>query len=86
MAGPRPWWSRPSASASGDDKPAAAESKPAAFQSQPKVAQRASQTSHAAAPAGTNLQAAGRSGVVLRTLTAEEKEARDRALVGCAPA
>ena len=63
----------------GDDKPAAAEAKPAAFQSQPKVAQGASQTAtqqRPQAPSG----GAGRSGVVLRTLTAEEKEARDRAL------
>jgi translation initiation factor IF-2 len=63
----------------GDDKPAAAESKPAAFQSQPKVAQGAPQPGaqqRPQAPSG----GAGRSGVVLRTLTAEEKEARDRAL------
>ena len=54
-----------------EERPVAAEAKPA-FQAQPKVAQaekpRASETQQA------------RSGVVLRTLTAEEKEARDRAL------
>ncbi len=56
----------------GDDKPAAPEAK-ALFQVQPKVA------TPAAAPRTTQ---ANRSGVVLRTLTDDEKEARDRALVG----
>jgi len=59
----------------GDDKPASAapapEAKPA-FQPQPRVAP----APKPAAPQGA------RSGVVLRTLTAEEKEARDRALAG----
>jgi translation initiation factor IF-2 len=62
----------------GDDKPA--EAKPA-FQPQPRVG-----TAPAAgtpAPQTPKPQpAAPRSGVVLRTLTAEEKEARDRALAG----
>jgi len=55
----------------GDDKPA--EAKPQ-FQAQPKVAA----TPAPSRPAAT--APAARSGVVLRTLTAEEKEARDRAL------
>lgn len=54
----------------GDDKPA--EAKPM-FQVQPKVAAPAT-------PPRTTQN--NRSGVVLRTLTDEEKEARDRALVG----
>ncbi len=56
----------------GDDKPASAEAKPM-FQVQPKVAAPAT-------PPRTTQN--NRSGVVLRTLTDEEKEARDRALVG----
>jgi translation initiation factor IF-2 len=63
----------------GDEKPAAPDVKPSGgFQPQPKVAQSpaASQSQRAPAPAS----AAGKSGVVLRTLTAEEREARDRAL------
>ena len=65
----------------GDDKPGAShgsapETKPAVFAPQPKVAQQAPDRAKAAAPAGA------RPGVVLRTLTAEEKEARDRALAG----
>ncbi len=58
----------------GDDRPAAPEAK-SQFQVQPKVAAPAK-------PAAATPAAAGpaRSGVVLRTLTAEEKEARDRAL------
>jgi translation initiation factor IF-2 len=56
----------------GDDKPAQPESKPA-FQVQPKVA--APQVQAKAPPTP-------RPGVVLRTLTDEEKEARDRALAG----
>ncbi|MDP1699510.1 MAG: translation initiation factor IF-2 [Aestuariivirga sp.] len=56
----------------GEDKPASAEAKPL-FQVQPKVA------APATPPRTTQ---ANRSGVVLRTLTDEEKEARDRALVG----
>jgi translation initiation factor IF-2 len=55
----------------GDDKPAA-EVKPV-FQIQPKV------STPAVAPKPT---ATARSGVVLRTLSPEEKEARDRALAG----
>ncbi len=58
----------------GDDKPAA-EAKPQ-FQVQPKVA----------APAGTQAKPAvtpgARPGVVLRTLSPDEKEARDKALAG----
>jgi translation initiation factor IF-2 len=62
----------------GDDKPAgshapAPEAKSATFVAQPKVAQ---QTPERPKPAPA------RPGVVLRTLTAEEKEARDRALAG----
>jgi len=56
----------------GEDKPASAEAKPL-FQVQPKVA--------APATPPRTLQT-NRSGVVLRTLTDDEKEARDRALVG----
>ncbi len=55
-----------------DDKPASAEAKPM-FQVQPKVA--------APATPPRTIQT-NRSGVVLRTLTDEEKVARDRALVG----
>ncbi len=55
----------------GDDKPAA-EAKPA-FQIQPKVS---------VAPVAPKPSTNARSGVVLRTLTDEEKEARDRALAG----
>ncbi len=61
----------------GDDKPAAAEAKTVAtkpvFQVQPKVAAPAVKPAAAVGP---------RSGVVLRTLSPEEKEARDRALAG----
>ena len=56
----------------GDDKPAATEAKPV-FQVQPKVSEP---------PAAPKASTANRSGVVLRTLTEEEKEARDRALAG----
>ena len=56
----------------GDDKPAVVDAKPL-FQVQPKVA------APAVAPKPTP---SVRSGVVLRTLSAEEKEARDRALAG----
>ncbi len=56
----------------GDDKSASAEAKPL-FQVQPKVA------APATPPRTTQTN---RSGVVLRTLTDDEKEARDRALVG----
>ncbi len=56
----------------GDDKPATAEAKPL-FQVQPKV------SAPAVAPKAST---SNRSGVVLRTLTEEEKEARDRALAG----
>jgi translation initiation factor IF-2 len=63
----------------GDEKPAA-EAKPA-FQVQPKVA--ATPQAPAAEPAGTaRPAAASRPGVVLRTLSEEEKAARDRALAG----
>ncbi len=56
----------------GDDKPPVAEAKPL-FQVQPKVS----------APAVAPKPSTGaRSGVVLRTLSTEEKEARDRALAG----
>ncbi|NJM30837.1 MAG: translation initiation factor IF-2 [Rhizobiales bacterium] len=55
----------------GDDRPQAETAKPQ-FQVQPKVA--------APAPSAKAPPPANRSGVVLRTLTAEEKEARDRAL------
>jgi translation initiation factor IF-2 len=58
----------------GDDKPA--ETKPV-FQPQQRAA-----VATPAAPAPKPQPAAPRSGVVLRTLTAEEKEARDRALAG----
>jgi len=58
----------------GDDRPAAPEAK-SQFQVQPKVATPARPA--AAAPAAVQ---PARSGVVLRTLTSEEKEARDRAL------
>ncbi len=60
----------------GDDKPAVVETKPV-FQAQPKVAASAAQAAPAQRPAQGN-----RPGVVLRTLTEEEKEARDRALAG----
>ena len=56
----------------GDDKPATVEAKPL-FQVQPKV------SAPAVAPKAST---SNRSGVVLRTLTEEEKEARDRALAG----
>jgi translation initiation factor IF-2 len=58
----------------GEDRPAAPEAK-SQFHAQPKVATPARAT--AAAPAAPQ---PARSGVVLRTLTSEEKEARDRAL------
>ncbi len=60
----------------GDERPAAPEAKPQ-FQTQPKIATQAPDKARAA-PAQP--QSPTRSGVVLRTLTAEEKEARDRAL------
>jgi translation initiation factor IF-2 len=63
----------------GDDKPAGAEAKPA-FQPQPRVTP--SPPSNTQTPQPPKPQPAQRSGVVLRTLTAEEKEARDRALAG----
>ncbi len=58
----------------GEDRPAAPEAKPQ-FQVQPKVAAPAKPA--AAAPGAAQ---PARSGVVLRTLSPEEKEARDRAL------
>jgi translation initiation factor IF-2 len=66
----------------GDDKPAAAPESKAAFQAQPRVAPQ--QTVTQATPATTVRPApapASRSGVVLRTLTSDEREARERALV-----
>jgi translation initiation factor IF-2 len=60
----------------GDDKPAQAEVKPQ-FQPQPKVA-----VNPPPAAAAPSRPASPRPGVVLRTLTPEEKEARDRALAG----
>jgi translation initiation factor IF-2 len=64
----------------GDDKPAApaataAEAKPASFTPQPKVA-------HPSAERPRPATSPTRPGVVLRTLSPEEKEARDRALAG----
>jgi translation initiation factor IF-2 len=56
----------------GDDKPAAVDAKPL-FQVQPKVS---------TPPVAPKPTSSARSGVVLRTLSAEEKEARDRALAG----
>ena len=63
----------------GDDKPAAADAKPV-FQSTPRVAQApqsnlSPQATPQRPPPATNR------GVVLRTLTSDEREARDRALV-----
>ena len=60
----------------GDDKPASApapEAKPA-FQQQPRVTPTPSQTQRPAP------QQASRAGVVLRTLTTDEREAREKAL------
>jgi translation initiation factor IF-2 len=59
----------------GDDKAGSSEGRPQ-FQVQPKVAPAQSSQQRVAASAGA------KPGVVLRTLTAEEKEARDRALAG----
>ncbi|WP_395663886.1 translation initiation factor IF-2 [Aestuariivirga sp.] len=63
----------------GDDKPAGADVKPA-FQPQPRVTP--APPSNTQTPVAPKPQATQRSGVVLRTLTTEEKEARDRALAG----
>ena len=63
----------------GDDKPS--EAKPA-FQPQPRVAATPSTGTSASQAPKPEAPAARRSGVVLRTLTTEEKEARDRALAG----
>ena len=64
----------------GDDKPAVVhEPKVAAPRVTPVTPAPPSNTQTPAAP---KPQATQRSGVVLRTLTAEEKEARDRALAG----
>jgi translation initiation factor IF-2 len=60
----------------GDDRSIQAEAKPQ-FQVQPKVAPQVSDKPRQPQPAATQ---PARSGVVLRTLTPEEKEARDRAL------
>ncbi|WP_395684772.1 translation initiation factor IF-2 [Aestuariivirga sp.] len=64
----------------GDDKPA--ETKPTFQPQQRAAAPAATAQPAAAAPAAKSQPPAPRSGVVLRTLTAEEKEARDRALAG----
>ncbi len=65
-----------------DGKPAAAEPRQT-FQQQPKVAAPSGGPSGQSAPQQQSRpQPAQRSGVVLRTLTPEEKEARDRALAG----
>ena len=63
----------------GDDKPAGADVRPA-FQPQPRVTP--APPSNTQTPVPPKPQATQRSGVVLRTLTTEEKEARDRALAG----
>ena len=67
----------------GDDKPSPAahapEPKPAA-QTQPRVTP--APPSNTQTPTAPKPQPTQRSGVVLRTLTSEEKEARDRALAG----
>ncbi len=62
-----------------DGKTAASPEPRAAFQPQPKVATPAAPAGSASSPPPRPAQ---RSGVVLRTLTAEEKDARDRALAG----
>jgi translation initiation factor IF-2 len=65
----------------GDDKPAAAPEAKPAFQQQPRVAPQHS--TQVAPPPSTQRPATpqpSRSGVVLRTLTSDEREARDRAL------
>jgi translation initiation factor IF-2 len=64
----------------GDDKPA--ETKPTFQPQQRAAAPAATAQPAAAAPTAKSQPPAPRSGVVLRTLTAEEKEARDRALAG----
>ena len=63
----------------GDDKPAAAPEAKQAFQAQPRVA---SQQTQVAPPSTTQRPSPppNRSGVVLRTLTNDEREARERAL------
>ena len=61
----------------GDDKPAGAAEPRPAFQQQPRVSPQAPSSSQPQRPPQGQ-----RSGVVLRTLSAEEKEARDRALAG----
>ena len=63
----------------GDDKPAAPLEPKAAPRITPVTPSPPSNTQTPAAP---KVQPTQRSGVVLRTLTAEEKEARDRALAG----
>jgi translation initiation factor IF-2 len=63
----------------GDDKPA--EAKPV-FQPQPRATPAPAPAGTAAPQPAKPQPSAQRSGVVLRTLTAEEKEARDRALAG----
>ncbi len=59
----------------GDDKPAVVETKPA-FQAKPRVADKPA----VAAPVQPSTPTPNRSGVVLRTLSQEERDARDRAL------
>ena len=63
----------------GDDKPAGVDAKPA-FQPQPRITP--APPSNTQTPTAPKPQITQRSGVVLRTLTSEEKEARDRALAG----
>ena len=64
----------------GDDKPVGAEARPAFQPPPPRITP--APPSNTQTPAPPKPQATQRSGVVLRTLTAEEKEARDRALAG----
>ena len=67
----------------GDDKPGAAGEARPAFQAQPRVTPvTPAPPSNTQTPTAPKPQATQRSGVVLRTLTPEEKEARDRALAG----
>ena len=67
----------------GDDKPGAGSEAKTSFQPQPRVTPvTPAPPSNTQTPVAPKPQATQRSGVVLRTLTAEEKEARDRALAG----
>ncbi len=66
-----------------DDKPASGAEPRPAFQQQPRVTPvTPAPPSNTQTPSPPRPQSTQRSGVVLRTLTAEEKEARDRALAG----